>query len=384
MWLRLPSWRVLVGWAVLAGAVIICGALLVAWSGVINVAASRGHWAVTTWFLELGMRGSVRTHAASVTEPPRLDDMELVRLGAGHYAGGCAPCHGSPAEPRNPIYLRMLPEPTELSEAVPGWTSRQLFWIVKHGIKYSGMPAWVARQRDDEIWAVVAFLRTLPRSNPKQYRELAAGNVEPQEETATELLRDGVSRAALSACARCHGDEQAAPTSRLVPSLAGQDQAYLTRALVEYAAGRRQSGIMQPVAAALDEDAITQLASHYANLPVRSAPQRVVSPDVIEDGRRIATVGVPGQSLPACTACHRDGARSLFPMLDGQAARYLAGQLRLWQTGGRTSTVHGRIMAAIATRLTEQQIAAVTAYFESVAPVASGATSAGSGQGWRP
>ena len=64
--------------------------------------------------------------------------------------------------PDHPTAREMLPPPPDLSKAAPQWKERELFWIVKNGLKYTGMPAWPSRQRDDEVWAVVAFLRRLP------------------------------------------------------------------------------------------------------------------------------------------------------------------------------------------------------------------------------
>lgn len=362
----LPNLRVLAIWIVAGVIAVLAAALLVTWSGLISVAATSGHWAMTERFLEFAMRSSVRTHSLGVAEPQRLDDPDLVQLGAGHYAGGCAPCHGAPGQPRSPVTLRMLPEPTALDEVVGTWQPRQLFWIVKHGLKYTAMPSWVAADRDDEVWAVVAFLATIPKQTPEQYRALARGNVDDHLLSAGEVLRTGVSVTALSACARCHGDERAPPVSRLVPRLSGQPRPYLERALHEYAAGSRSSGIMQPIAALLDSEAIAQLASYYAALPPRpgAAPSR--EPELIEQGRIIATAGAPRQLVPACLDCHRDGDGALFPLIEGQPAPFIAGQLRLWQRGGRAATVPGRIMAAIATRLDDRQITAVAAYLESI------------------
>lgn len=369
MWPRLPSFRTMATGLALVAAVVVAGAFAVAGSGLLTVAASSGHWSITNQFLEFAMRSSVRTHALFITEGPKLDDPDLVRLGAGHFSGGCAPCHGAPGTSRGPIYLRMLPPPTDLAAAVMTWTPQELFWIVKHGIKYSGMPAWVALRRDDEVWAVVAFLRVLPQITPDQYLALAVSTAEEPDQPAVEIVRDGIPQQALTACARCHSDDRSVSRSRLVPSLAGQDSAYLVRALREYAGGRRSSGIMQPVAAALDNDDISQLADYYARIAPR--PLEPGRPDarLIELGRRIATHGIPQQSVPACIACHRSRAGALFPRLDGQPARYIAGQLRLWQSGGRTGTVQGRIMAAIAPRLDDHQIEAVAAYFQSIPPV---------------
>ena len=84
-----------------AGALVLLG-FLFPWSGVYNVAASRGHWAVVEWLLAFVMRNSVKTHATGI-EPPPLDRPDLVTLGAGHFHGGCACCHGAPGMPAGPV-----------------------------------------------------------------------------------------------------------------------------------------------------------------------------------------------------------------------------------------------------------------------------------------
>ena len=145
------------------------GALLVAWSGVSDIAASQGHYAFVERFLEFGMRNAVATHARGI-EAPQLENPNLIRLGAGHFHRGCAFCHGPPGLPVNPIAKHMLPSPPDLAVAMRPWKERELFWIVKHGFKYTGMPGWVALERDDEIWAVVAFLKLLPTLDAKGYR----------------------------------------------------------------------------------------------------------------------------------------------------------------------------------------------------------------------
>ena len=117
----------------------------------------------------------------------------------------------------------------------PGRTE-ELFWIVKHGIKYAGMPGWVAQSRDDEVWTVVAALRRLPDMSREEYRRLAMGD-------AGGTSRGATGEGLLTVCARCHGDDGAA--NGHVPRLAGQKQAYLEHALRSYASGERSSGIMR-------------------------------------------------------------------------------------------------------------------------------------------
>jgi cytochrome c553 len=351
--------KIAIGLAILvvAGAV---GAILFAWSGLYNVAATRGHWAITDWFLHFGMRNSVETQSMSVGKPPPLDDMAMVRLGLGHYQGGCAPCHGAPGYDGSPITGKMLPSPPWLPAKIPTWTDQELFWIVKHGIKYAGMPGWVAQSRDDEVWTVVAALRRLPDMSREEYWRLAMGDA------------GGTSRGSagegLTVCARCHGDDGAA--NGHVPRLAGQKQAYLEHALRSYASGERSSGIMQPVADELSEQEIRDLAAFFAeqrDVPVSGEPLED-NRELLALGERVAMRGVPDGDVPACAGCH--GVNGLakdkdprFPAITGQSRHYLEQQLRLWRDGAHEAGPVGQLMTAAAKKLTDDHIKALALYY---------------------
>ena len=94
-------------------AVLPFAAVLFAWIGFFNVGASTGHWKITDWFLHFAMRSAVRTYALAVDEPERLP-VEAIKPAAGHFARGCAICHGAPGEPRSPAAMNMLPRPPDL------------------------------------------------------------------------------------------------------------------------------------------------------------------------------------------------------------------------------------------------------------------------------
>ena len=263
-WVLNSKWiERLIAAAIAVIAALVGGALAVAWSGVSDIAASQGHWAFVERFLEFGMRNAVATHAMEIA-PPSLEDPNLIRLGAGHFHRGCAFCHGAPGMPVNPIAKHMLPSPPDLAVVMRPWKERELFWIVKHGFKYTGMPGWVAIERDDEIWAVVAFLKRLPTLNAESYRELALGDVRVSPHSGSELATSESNPEAISACGRCHGSEGHRPMSNLVPVLHGQSADYVFSALKAYAEGRRHSGIMQPLAADLREEDMRNLADYYA------------------------------------------------------------------------------------------------------------------------
>jgi cytochrome c553 len=338
------------------------GALLLAWSGLYNIAASRGHWAVTEWFLQFGMRNSVKARARRIQVPP-LDHPDVYRLGAGHFHSGCAPCHGAPGlRPGLPAQYALPPAP-DLSHLSGEWNDAELFWIVKHGIKYTGMPAWVSQQRDDEVWAVVAFLKRLPQLDAKGYRDLALGPAEPLPLSGRDIALGGSWRDAVGACVRCHGADNQGPVSKLVPVLHGQPAEFLAAALRSYSDGLRPSGIMQPVAIELAPDEIEKLATYYSRLgvPAPSAP----SAESAASSQVAALVahGEPSARIPACLPCHGNDALRTYPRLAGQNAAYMANRLRRWKAGHRSYSATDAIMAPIAGLLTEQQIEEVSAYW---------------------
>lgn len=361
-----PRWRRLARYGAAFLSFAIVAAVLFVWSGVYNVAASSDHWAVTTWLLERVRVHSVDTWSSFVEAPPPLEDPELIRLGAAHFEGGCTPCHSRPGDPANAIAAAMLPPPPPLGESVAHLAPEKIFWIVKHGLKYTAMPAWPSQERDDEVWAVTAFLAQLEQVSSRQYRELSGAVRVRAPESGGELAASSES-VSLTECVRCHGDASTPPLSTLVPRLNGQPQRYLERALDEYAAATRQSGIMQPVSDLLTRDERRRIAGWYAGLEAppgepQAAPARLMS------GRELVRRGDAEQGIPPCLACHSDRHPDSFPSLAGQNARYLATQLAAFKRGARDGSVYGQIMTVIARRLDVQQAEDAALYFASLAP----------------
>jgi len=357
----------IIRFTLLALAAILLGAFLFAWSGLYSVAASRGHFAVTDAILTFGMQNSVRTHAIGI-EVPSLDSKDMSTLGAAHFHSGCAFCHGAPGVPISPVAQSMLPPPPNLSTSMREWRDRELFWIVKNGIKYTGMPAWAAEQRDDEVWAVVAFLRRLPRLDAVAYRELALGGLTVPPQSGGEIATSEGTSGAVSACARCHGENRRGPGSRLVPILHGQPAAFLLAALEDYAHARRPSGIMQPLASDLSPDDRAQVAAYYAGLAPPVSPKTELNQQAVERGRMLATSGDPAAKIPACMDCHNASSLEVYPRLAGQHAVYMSNRLRLWKRGLASGSSTDPIMAPIARSLSDRQIEDVSAYFSSISP----------------
>ena len=349
------------------------GGFLFSASGIMPIKASSGHWPITAWLLNFTMRRSVITHSLGMNAP-KLDDAALVAKGATHYEFGCRPCHGGPHLPQPVIAGYMTPHPPHLPPEIPKWESEELFYIVKHGVKFTGMPAWPAQQRDDEVWAVVAFLLKMPKLTAQEYQKVARSLKTPAA-TIDDLSESKQAPRIISEnCARCHIVDHRARDLSVFPILAGQRPDYLFASLLAFARGERHSGIMRPLAASLTAKDMREIAQYYGNLP--APPVAPVSEQIapaIERGKEIAMRGIPSRRVPACSACHgpnRVRRNPIYPVLAGQHSDYLALQLELFNKQSRGGTPYAHIMHRVAGRLTPQQMRDVTSYYGSLNPAA--------------
>ena len=356
------------GVLVLAG---VFGGLFVMISGIVPIKASSGHWPITAAILDFAKRRSVNTHTLRVKVPP-LDDQRLVLRGASHYDFACEPCHGSPAVQQPRIAASMTPKPPDLRGTALSMPPEDLFYIVKHGIKFTGMPAWPTQHRDDEVWAVVAFLRKLPGLTPAHYDELTGTAVSTPDAGAPleDLLGPSlpVPDAITENCARCHGVDGLGRDGAF-PRLAGQRREYLEGALVAYARGERHSGFMEPVAANLGIDDMRAIAQYYASRPPGAPSWDTGDAAEIEHGRQIATSGIPERLVPACSECHGPAPAPRnrhYPVLAGQYADFLELQLSLFKGDRRGGSPYHRLMLKVAGQLTEEQARAVSRYYASL------------------
>ena len=144
--------------------------------GMFDVAATDPHSPPVHWLMEQARIRSIRVHAASIQPPAGLDDPQEVLAGADHFAAHCAVCHGAPGVPKGDIALGLYPAPPDLAEAAARYSPGELFWILKHGIKMTGMPAW-SDHSDEELWAAVAFIEKLPAMGEADYAKLVMANM---------------------------------------------------------------------------------------------------------------------------------------------------------------------------------------------------------------
>jgi mono/diheme cytochrome c family protein len=167
---------------------ILLGAAMIAWSGVVNVAALSDPSSVEVAILHPIMRQSVRKHANGIVTPADLS--ARAAKGSQDFAEMCATCHGAPGVERNEVGQGLNPQPPSLTDAVHTWTPSQIFWIVKNGVRMTGMPAFGPTHDDDRIWSIVAFVQKLHGMTPDQYAE-ATSSADASESRGHDHGNDG-------------------------------------------------------------------------------------------------------------------------------------------------------------------------------------------------
>ena len=171
-----PASRIARRWLVAA---LVAGALLplvavvsvVIYAGIYNIAADVPHTQPVYWLLEELRDRSVAARAKDIVIPKDLDEPKRISAGAGQYAEMCSGCHLAPGMKRTEISRGLYPRPPELRRE-SDLTPAEQFWIIKHGVKMTGMPAWGITHDDELLWDVVAFLRKLPELTAEQYQAL--------------------------------------------------------------------------------------------------------------------------------------------------------------------------------------------------------------------
>jgi mono/diheme cytochrome c family protein len=176
MVLRATSVRRIIAAILTAGLVVVLGGSTLIYSGLYDVAATGPHWPVTRWVLETARTRSIKAHAVGVVAPPGLDNPARILIGVEHFAAHCAVCHGAPGVPKGDIARGLYPSPPDLAKAAPLYSPAEVFWILKHGIKMTGMPAW-SDHSDEELWATVAFIEKLPGMSEQDYAKLVMASI---------------------------------------------------------------------------------------------------------------------------------------------------------------------------------------------------------------
>ncbi len=168
---------------VVTGLFVACGlfaaGLAYVYFGIFNVAADEPHSALVYSVMDTVRSRSIAARARDI-QVPALEDAKLIETGARHYAEMCSDCHLAPGKSESEIRAGLYPQPPDLTRHLHA-NPAEAFWVIKHGIKMSGMPAWGATHDDSSIWGLVAFLQKLPETTPGQYRKLLSRKVESHQ-----------------------------------------------------------------------------------------------------------------------------------------------------------------------------------------------------------
>lgn len=156
-------------------------------TGIVNVAASADYLPGAEWFFGTLSESSIRKHARAAVEdgtitPPAEITPAMIANGRHHYVEMCVVCHGAPGVERGEIGRGQKPLPPELSHAAEEFTISEIYWVIEHGIRHTGMPAYGETHSPDEIWGLAAFVEQLETMTPEEY----ARQTKPPEPANTE------------------------------------------------------------------------------------------------------------------------------------------------------------------------------------------------------
>ena len=166
---RSVSVKAVIAGAIVLVALVLAGALTFVYSGVFDVTATKPHWDITYQLMSTVREQSIKRQARNV-KVPELDDPQKIHMGFRNYHAMCVACHNAPGQAPTELSKGLYPEAPNLSQSAKTRTSSELYMIIKNGLKMSGMPAWEASHSGEEIWALVAFLRTLPNVSDEEYQ----------------------------------------------------------------------------------------------------------------------------------------------------------------------------------------------------------------------
>lgn len=149
------------------------------YSGIYDIGADDPHTGFVHKAVETLRDRSIAARAKSIAVPP-LDDSNLLLSGGPDYAEMCTGCHLQPGVTSSEFRDALYPQPPNLTQPSKK-NPAEMFWVIKHGIKMSAMPAWGSMHTDERIWAMVAFIQRLPELTPAQYQILTARGSESGE-----------------------------------------------------------------------------------------------------------------------------------------------------------------------------------------------------------
>ena len=164
--------RIFVGF-LLAIAVFIVGVTAFVFSGIYNVSAMVPHWPITIEILEEARDQSISYYSEGIVAP-LLNVSKMEEAGVNHFQDTCRLCHSAPGIAQDEFAQGLYPTPPDLasSDLHQEMNDAEIFWIIKNGLKMTGMPSFGVTHSDQEIWDIVAFVDRLPTLQPDQYKTM--------------------------------------------------------------------------------------------------------------------------------------------------------------------------------------------------------------------
>jgi mono/diheme cytochrome c family protein len=148
---------------------------VVALSGRMDVAADDTHWPITDRVLETIRSNSVTRQARDISPAlPDLADTDLLYEAVVGFEDMCAACHTPPGDSPTALSRGLNPPASDLADAAKKRTPAELFWVTKHGIRMTGMPAWGPTHSDEELWPIIALIIRFPDFADDDYANLLA------------------------------------------------------------------------------------------------------------------------------------------------------------------------------------------------------------------
>ena len=176
----------------------------------------RGDWPGERVMAEAVKEFAIPREAASLQPPGPLNDRRTLNGGRQAYTGSCAVCHGATGDGKGAFGAALYPDATDLRSAdTQEKSDGELFWIIKNGLSFGGMPAYADLYPDDTIWALVAYIRGLAQ-NPQANAPLRIPTPSPDDLAmadphSPDPLARGAATFMAKGCSGCHGPHGTAP-----------------------------------------------------------------------------------------------------------------------------------------------------------------------------
>lgn len=177
----------------IGAAAVVGGALvgIIVYVGAYDIGADAPHSKPIYWMIEQFRDRSIAVRSRNIVAPANLMDVKRLQSGAGLYTEMCSGCHLAPGMEKSEISQGLYPHAPELFRE-PQRSAKEQFWIIKHGVKLTAMPAWGKTHSDELIWDMVAFVRQLPKMSAVQYQAAIASA--PQDHDAMMEAMPGMAK----------------------------------------------------------------------------------------------------------------------------------------------------------------------------------------------